>query len=283
MANPIPFAYYHLMNVILVFNIMLLATFSGLFRSYASVFPFAVALLVYMGLREISTALADPFGRDSIDFPVPDFMRTCFDSAVCQLLAFSRADVRERILWQINRVEDFHDHHLRRSTKPSMFSADDEPMKGTATIIRWIGLGIFEDAKKDLDIVKKMKYSFTLKEFHSEAEGPKITPPDPFRLQKKEAIKGYQQEIEVQKDLKEQLDALDAEYAHVMEQWDTLIDRYPELHSTGAAVEIPEELGEDVAERLALAAAAEKAEAGEDPDEEPLPVDVEARYMGSYV
>jgi len=88
MANPIPFAYYHLANIILVFNIMLLSTFSALFRSYFSVLPFGIALLVYMGMREISTALADPFGRDSIDFPIPDFLRSCFDNTVSQLLAF---------------------------------------------------------------------------------------------------------------------------------------------------------------------------------------------------
>merc|ERR1712125_69024 len=70
-AMPVPYVYYHLMNVILTLNIFLLATVPALIGSWYTVYPFAVAALIIMGLREVACSLADPFGEDATDFPVP--------------------------------------------------------------------------------------------------------------------------------------------------------------------------------------------------------------------
>lgn len=165
LANPIPFAYYHLMNFILLFNIMLLATFSALYKSYASVFPFGIALLIYLGLREVSTALADPFGQDPVDFNIPDILRNCFDRALCILLAFQRQDTRDYVLKQIANVEDFDERHLRRACKPSVFAEiPGVPNKGPpACHSRWTPDSLFEDSPLDMDLKRRMKFSLNPK------------------------------------------------------------------------------------------------------------------------
>lgn len=164
MANPIPFAYYHLMNFILLFNIMLLATFSALYKSYASVFPFGIALLIYMGLREVSTALADPFGEDAVDFCVPDILRNCFDRAICILLAFQRQEPRDWVFKQIKHNDEFQEEHLRRSCKAKVFQQHPgDKFKGPAAChMRWTMDSLFEDAPEDADLKRKMKFSLVV-------------------------------------------------------------------------------------------------------------------------
>lgn len=241
MANPIPFAYYHLANIILVFNIMLLSTFSALFRSYFSVLPFGIALLVYMGLREISTALADPFGGDSVDFPVPDLLRSCFDNTVSQLLAFMRADVRPNILGQIENVEEFHEKNLRRFAEPGLFADDDEPTKGTATTVQWPSKGVFEGAKPDADIAQKIKHSFSAKAYVDERpKKEKVL--NPFKDRKKAGNQALMQQKILHKDIEIKIAEAQAEYEKVLKHMDTLIDRYPDLEEAEAAIHIPENL-----------------------------------------
>lgn len=159
MANPIPYPYYHLMNFILLFNIMLLATFTGLYRSYISVVPFTIALLIYMGLREVSCALADPFGKDSLDFPVPDFIRNCFDRCVSMVLAFQTSESRQLVLGQIDRAEDFEDDHLKRHCRSSLFGDHEGLKRGVAIVMKWTAESPFEDVAEDSRIKEKMEIS----------------------------------------------------------------------------------------------------------------------------
>lgn len=146
MGLPIPFAYYHLMNLILVFNVALLATVPAMFRSYWTVFPFFVALLIYMGLREVSTALSDPFNQDSVDFPIPSFLSQTFDRTVCLLLAFEQPDVRARVLQQVEECEDFSTLQLTRAVKKSVFNEVKKGLpKGIGIECRWGIKSVFED------------------------------------------------------------------------------------------------------------------------------------------
>jgi len=114
MAMPIPFVYYHLMNVILTLNIMLLILLPALFRTYMTVFPASVALLIYMGLREVAAALADPFGQDPTDFPIAAFINQGFDHAICILEAFALPEVKQCLLERLEHVEDFSSRALAR-------------------------------------------------------------------------------------------------------------------------------------------------------------------------
>merc|ERR1719217_1343477 len=97
LAMPIPFAYYHLMNIILVLNFLLLVIIPALFiQSYTTVVPLALALIVYMGLREVSAATSDPFGRDAVDLPVHQILDHTFDQSITLLEAFSSKRSHER-------------------------------------------------------------------------------------------------------------------------------------------------------------------------------------------
>lgn len=118
MAMPVPFVYYHLMNVIIMFNIVLLATVPAMYKSYMTLVPFAFALLIYMGLREVSCAIADPFGTDSLDFPIAQFINHTFDRTVCIMESFHcERDVRKRIVDSIPYTEDFTDENLRHTAR----------------------------------------------------------------------------------------------------------------------------------------------------------------------
>jgi len=189
LANPIPFSYFHLMNFILLFNIMMLATFSALFKSYGSTFPFGVALLIYMGIREVSTALAEPFGEDAVDFCVADMLRNCFDRTLCLLLAFQRQDTREWCQNQIANVEELEERHLRRQCKPKVIADCAENLvKGSpATQCRWTSDSIFENSDVDMDMRRKLVYCLDPK------GAPKLAPVLEDRVDedlKQSALKG---------------------------------------------------------------------------------------------
>lgn len=114
---PMPFPYFHLMNVVLLFTAFVVAAVSALlFQSYMTIMPFSVALLFFLGLRDISTALADPFGTDDVDFPIAAFIEYTFDNAVVLLEAFS-APAAVDIVPTLESVQEFTDKQLRKQTK----------------------------------------------------------------------------------------------------------------------------------------------------------------------
>lgn len=119
LSLPVPFAYFNLMNMLLVCNATLLAVVGAFFKTYMTVPPFAAMLCFYIGLREISATLADPFGPDDVDFPVNSFTDYCFDNSICLVEAF-----RDPISWNaqnmLDRCHEFTDNQLRRQTKASV-------------------------------------------------------------------------------------------------------------------------------------------------------------------
>jgi len=119
LALPIPFPYFHLMNAVIVLNAIMLAGVGAFFKTYYTIPPLAIALLFFMGLREISTSLADPFGPDDMDFPIASFMEYAFDNSVCLLEAF-----REPEAWDVSkmleRCHEFSDSQLRKQTKAKL-------------------------------------------------------------------------------------------------------------------------------------------------------------------
>lgn len=88
LALPIPFQYFHCMNVVLLINLTLIGFVTATFGTYMTIFPYGVSVLFFMGLREVSTNLADPFNGGDSDFPVGAFLQYSFDSCICLLEAF---------------------------------------------------------------------------------------------------------------------------------------------------------------------------------------------------
>mmetsp|Transcript_51404 Transcript_51404/g.92608 ORF Transcript_51404/g.92608 Transcript_51404/m.92608 type:complete len:377 (+) Transcript_51404:120-1250(+) len=82
---PVPFQYFHLLNVMLTVNITLWAYVMGVTEAYSGTICFFFAELIFMGMVEMAGALADPFGSDEVDFPVNEWLSETFHYVVVVL------------------------------------------------------------------------------------------------------------------------------------------------------------------------------------------------------
>lgn len=71
---PMPFQYFHIMNLMLMLNLVLWAYSLGCQESWWAPVIYMFVQLMFQGIRELSTALSDPFGEDEVDFPVTQWM-----------------------------------------------------------------------------------------------------------------------------------------------------------------------------------------------------------------
>lgn len=75
---PMPFQYFHIMNLMLMLNLTLWAYALALEESYFASVIYLFVQLMFQGLRELSIALADPYGDDETDFPLNDWMTAVY-------------------------------------------------------------------------------------------------------------------------------------------------------------------------------------------------------------
>ena len=72
MLFPIPFMYYHIVNVTMTAQMLLLAYafcfINGKKGTPMTLFLYPLVVLVVFGLREVANEIADPFGTDATDF-----------------------------------------------------------------------------------------------------------------------------------------------------------------------------------------------------------------------
>lgn len=113
-ALPIPFTYYHLMGTVLLINFFLFGFIMSLFKTFWTCVPFSMVLLLFMGLREVATQLADPFGQDDVDFPVAAFLNYTFESSFCLLEAFNKHEM-DSLRASIETFEGFTDKQLMQA------------------------------------------------------------------------------------------------------------------------------------------------------------------------
>lgn len=73
MELPVPHQYFHLLNMMVVVNLMLWAYAMGISASLWAPVTFLFAEIIFMGMLELASQLADPFGQDDVDFPVTDW------------------------------------------------------------------------------------------------------------------------------------------------------------------------------------------------------------------
>jgi len=67
---PMPFQYFHLLNMMVVVNLMLWAYGMGTTRSIFAPVGFFFAELIFCGMMELAGEMSDPFGSDEVDFPL---------------------------------------------------------------------------------------------------------------------------------------------------------------------------------------------------------------------
>jgi predicted membrane chloride channel (bestrophin family) len=86
LKQPVPFPYFHLLNVMLMINLIALA--------YGIVslawFPYTVLMMalisiVLIGMRSLAVQLSDPFGDDLVDFELEKFLWAAYTNAIAHL------------------------------------------------------------------------------------------------------------------------------------------------------------------------------------------------------
>jgi len=135
LALPIPCAYFNLMNTVIAFNVLILCFVAAGYQNYFTIFPFAIAMLFFMGLREISAALADPFGTDDVDFPVDRFIDHCFDGSVCVLETFRSTEATDTQAL-LDRVIPFTNQHVRAKITNDVLYQDNYSLE-TGNVFAW--------------------------------------------------------------------------------------------------------------------------------------------------
>lgn len=74
MELPMPFQYFHIMNFMLILNLVLWAYSLACQDSYFAPFIYIFVQMMFQGIRELSTSLSDPWGSDDVDFGVNDWL-----------------------------------------------------------------------------------------------------------------------------------------------------------------------------------------------------------------
>jgi predicted membrane chloride channel (bestrophin family) len=81
LSLPMPFQYFHLLNLMIVVNLLLWAYAMGITDSFFAPVVYFFCSLIFMGMMELANQLSDPFGDDDVDFPLNDwiseFIETC--------------------------------------------------------------------------------------------------------------------------------------------------------------------------------------------------------------
>jgi len=75
---PIPFQYYHLLCLMVSVCVLCWAIVMGTSHSVSGLPVFFVAELIFMGMIQLASQLADPFGEDAVDFPLRVWIVDCF-------------------------------------------------------------------------------------------------------------------------------------------------------------------------------------------------------------
>ena len=75
LAMPVPFPYFHALNLLMIL-VLAQYTYALVFlETYMSILILIFLLSMFLGMREVSAALSNPFGDDDVDLPVGKMIR----------------------------------------------------------------------------------------------------------------------------------------------------------------------------------------------------------------
>lgn len=121
---PIPFQYFHLLNLMIVLNLVLWAYAIGITASVLAGFTYFVATLTFMGMMELCKVLSNPFGDDDTDFPLNKWVSHVIEDAIVLLDAqhFGQKDKFQELArreTQLPNQRDSFEAALVRMMNPS--------------------------------------------------------------------------------------------------------------------------------------------------------------------
>jgi predicted membrane chloride channel (bestrophin family) len=88
LKQPVPFPYFHLLNIMLLVQLLLLAYAIACTpgnKPYFSIPIMVLVSIVLIGMRGLAVQLSNPFGEDSVDFEIESFMKGAYTNAVAHL------------------------------------------------------------------------------------------------------------------------------------------------------------------------------------------------------
>merc|ERR1719343_187113 len=100
---PIPFQYFHLLNMMVVMNTVTWAYAMGTTRSMFAPVVYFFAALIFMGMLSLGSQLSNPFGEDEVDFPVHEWV-TEYVNLSGVLLDYDFANSKDK--WKLTLKND---------------------------------------------------------------------------------------------------------------------------------------------------------------------------------
>lgn len=94
---PMPFQYFHIMNLMLFLNLLLWAYSLALQDSYFAPLLYMFVQMMFQGIRELATSLSNPYGTDEVDFPVVEWMVDTYSKVYSILSCPCEADLKQTI------------------------------------------------------------------------------------------------------------------------------------------------------------------------------------------
>jgi predicted membrane chloride channel (bestrophin family) len=100
---PVPFQYFHLLNVMLCVNLGIWAYGFGVMQSAFAPVGFFFAELIFCGLMEMAAQLSDPFGKDEVDLPLEEYLLSHWQNSIFLIEECPPPDeTREDLLAMVN-------------------------------------------------------------------------------------------------------------------------------------------------------------------------------------
>jgi len=116
---PMPYQYFHLVNLMITVNLAIWAYSMGLSMSIFSPIFFFFAALIFLGMMDLASQLADPFGDDDADFPL-HYWTTDFLHNLSALLEYEHAGAAD------NFKDDLEEEASREKSIPHLELAEVE-------------------------------------------------------------------------------------------------------------------------------------------------------------
>mmetsp|Transcript_47144 Transcript_47144/g.102593 ORF Transcript_47144/g.102593 Transcript_47144/m.102593 type:complete len:378 (+) Transcript_47144:45-1178(+) len=82
MDLPMPFQYFHILNLMLSINLILWGYGMGCMDTFFAPAIYFVTTLIFLGMRELSGVLSNPFGDDEVDFPLTTWLLDVYNDVV---------------------------------------------------------------------------------------------------------------------------------------------------------------------------------------------------------